>query len=251
MAEFDRLGRDAFLAEHGFGRARGYFLTSKGRRYDSKALVGVAHGYDRPDLGPLLSEDFTGGEATVARALESLGFQVERPSRNPPWTEEELILALDLYLRSGVLTATHADVIEVSGALRALSIHPERPDPARFRNANAVNLKLANFAAIDPNHEGRGMERGSRRDAEVWDRYASDEDELADAAAAIREGREPRRVPPAERVRSAVVETEVEAQHVERFQVVAEGPIVEAERREQTLVFSLSPTPDEPGPRSC
>lgn len=136
IAEFDRLGRDEFLAQFGFGRARGYFLIRQGRRYDSKALVGVAHGYDRPDLGALLPQDFSGGEATVARALEALGFRVERPSRNPPWAEEELILALDLYVRTGVLSATHPDVVEVSRALRALSIHADRPDPALFRNAN-------------------------------------------------------------------------------------------------------------------
>ena len=238
IAEFDRLGRDAFLAQYGFGRAQGYFLSSQGRRYDSKAIVGVAHGYDRPDLGRLRPQDFSGGDATVARVLEALGFQVERPARNPPWAEEELILALDLYVRSGVLTATHPDVIEVSSALRALSIHAEHPDPARFRNANGVNLKLANFASLDPNYEGRGMNRGGRRDAEVWERYASDEDLLADAAAAIREGREPPRMLPTERVRPTMIETEVEAQHVERFRVAAEAQVVEAERREQTLVLA-------------
>jgi 5-methylcytosine-specific restriction protein A len=34
MAEYDRLGRDAFLGTHGFGKARTYFLVSEGRRYD-------------------------------------------------------------------------------------------------------------------------------------------------------------------------------------------------------------------------
>ena len=72
IAEFDRLGRDSFLAEYGFGKAHGYFLIRGERRYDSKAVVGVAHGYDRPDLGPLTPQDFSGGEATVVRHLESL-----------------------------------------------------------------------------------------------------------------------------------------------------------------------------------
>ena len=45
IAEFDRLDRDAFLAKHGFGKARGYALIRGERRYDSKAIVGVAHGY--------------------------------------------------------------------------------------------------------------------------------------------------------------------------------------------------------------
>lgn len=56
--EFDRLGREAFREEYGFGQARGYFLAHGGRRHDSKAVVGVAHGFDRPELGPLRSEAF-------------------------------------------------------------------------------------------------------------------------------------------------------------------------------------------------
>ena len=96
MAEFDQLGREAFLKKYGFRKARGYFLIHDERRYDSKAVVGVAHGYDHPDLGPLLSKEFSGGDATVVPHLKSLGFAVETPRRNPPWAEQELILALDL-----------------------------------------------------------------------------------------------------------------------------------------------------------
>lgn len=43
-AEFDRLGRDAFLKSTGFGPARAYFLQHNGNLYDSKAIIGYAHG---------------------------------------------------------------------------------------------------------------------------------------------------------------------------------------------------------------
>ena len=238
IAEFGELGRGTFLAKHGFGKARGYFVIRGERRYDSKAVAGVAHGYDRPDLGPLRSEDFTGGEATVARHLESLGFDVERPPRNPPWAEEELILALDLYLRAGLLDDTDQAVIELSHELNSLTPHPQRPDAVRFRNPNGVALKLANFAALDPNYPGRGMTRGGKRDAEVWERYSSDEDELAQAAAAIRHGREPPILPLAETTAPRPIEAEVEAQHVERFHVSVTRHQIEAERREQRLVLA-------------
>ena len=238
MVEFDRLGREAFLGQSSFEQARGYFLIRGGRRYDSRAIVGVAHGYDRPDLGPLRSQDFSGGDATVARLLESLGFDVERPSRNPTWTEEELILALDLYLRSGLLDDADPAAVDLSRDLNALTIHSERPDAVRFRNPNGVALKLANFAAIDPNYRGRGMTRGGKRDTEVWDRYASDEDTLVEAAAAIREGREQPAVRSAEPTRPHLIESDVEAQHVERFQVSVPDQVIEAARREQTLVLA-------------
>ncbi|BAO86703.1 HNH endonuclease [Caballeronia cordobensis] len=73
--EFDRLGRPAFLEKYGFKEARDYFLQIDGRRYDSKAIAGAAHGYQYPDSGPLKARDFSGGAATVQRKLESLGFR--------------------------------------------------------------------------------------------------------------------------------------------------------------------------------
>ena len=76
VEEFNHLGRGAFLEKYGFGHARQYFLDLDGRLYDSKAIVGVAHGYEFPSEGPLESSEFNGGEATVQRKLEELGFTV-------------------------------------------------------------------------------------------------------------------------------------------------------------------------------
>jgi 5-methylcytosine-specific restriction protein A len=42
IAEFDQVGRDAFLAKYGFGPARKWFVESRGKRYDSKAIAGAA-----------------------------------------------------------------------------------------------------------------------------------------------------------------------------------------------------------------
>ena len=76
--EFDTLGRGAFLRKYGFGSARSYYLLYRGGRYDSKAIVGAAHAYQFPDLGPLTADSFSGGETTVAKKLRSLGFEVSR-----------------------------------------------------------------------------------------------------------------------------------------------------------------------------
>ena len=236
MVESDRLGREAFLARFGFGKPRGQFLIRGGRRYDSKPVIGAAHGYDRPDLGPLRPHDFAGGDATVARHLESLGFDVARPPHNPTWAEEELILALDLYLRSGLLDDTNQAVVEISRVLHDLEVRADRPDVDRFRYPNGVAMKLANSAAVDPNYHGRGLTRMGRRDADVWDRYASDEEALAAIAAAIRERQGVLAVQPAEQTRAQIVE--VEAQHVEQFQVSVPSQEIEATRREQSLVLS-------------
>lgn len=78
IAEYDLSGRDAFLHRYGFGRAREYFLIHEGREYDSKAILGAAHGYQFPDRGPLRPTDFSGGEAVTAPKLRDLGFEVRR-----------------------------------------------------------------------------------------------------------------------------------------------------------------------------
>lgn len=87
MEEFDHLGRSKFLRKYGFGESREFFLVEGGRRYDSKAIVGVAHKFTSEGR-PLTPSDFSGGEQTVKALLERLGFDVERLSagpRNPPW----------------------------------------------------------------------------------------------------------------------------------------------------------------------
>jgi hypothetical protein len=75
IEEFDALGRGDFLRKYLFRPARSYFLILGGRRYDSKAIVGAAHGY-LPGCAALAAADFSGGERTVKAQLERLGFVV-------------------------------------------------------------------------------------------------------------------------------------------------------------------------------
>jgi 5-methylcytosine-specific restriction enzyme A len=73
--ECDLLGRDAFLAKYSFGQARSCLLVHDGKTYDSKAIVGAAHGF-LPGRSALTAGDFSGGAATVGRLLANLGFEV-------------------------------------------------------------------------------------------------------------------------------------------------------------------------------
>ncbi|MFJ9047356.1 HNH endonuclease [Streptomyces sp. NPDC102347] len=78
VAECQQLGRETFRRRYGFGRAKTYELVWNGNRYDSKAIVGVAHLYS---VGGLLSaDDFSGDARTVAHRLRTLGFTVEESS---------------------------------------------------------------------------------------------------------------------------------------------------------------------------
>jgi hypothetical protein len=74
LAEFDRLGRDAFLHKYGFGPATEYFLISDGGFYDSKAIFGVAYGNQHGTA--LASEEFNGGKNGAAGRLSQLGYSI-------------------------------------------------------------------------------------------------------------------------------------------------------------------------------
>jgi 5-methylcytosine-specific restriction protein A len=97
VAECDRLGQDRFLEKYGFGKARSYRLVVDDKTYDSKAIVGAAHGF-LPGREPLAAADFSGGAATVGHLLSSLGFQViQAVSGLSVGKLVELVSALRLY----------------------------------------------------------------------------------------------------------------------------------------------------------
>lgn len=48
IREADELGREHFLKKYGFGESRQCFLMYDGKVYDSKAIVGAAHGFQHP-----------------------------------------------------------------------------------------------------------------------------------------------------------------------------------------------------------
>lgn len=114
VAEYDAVGRDRFLEKAGFGRAKSYFLELDGKLYDSKAIVGHAHGIsgDRP----WRAEDFSGGDKTVADCLRTLGFTV-RYLRNPNWTWDEIVLACALVEENGWRTVAGSYSAPTAGEL--------------------------------------------------------------------------------------------------------------------------------------
>jgi hypothetical protein len=77
LDEFDELGRDAFRSKYGYGRAKRYFVERDGRLYDSKAIFGVALGYEYPTRGFVRNNEFSGGEGSAVRSLRRLGFTIK------------------------------------------------------------------------------------------------------------------------------------------------------------------------------
>jgi len=101
IAEYDELGQDVFLDKYGFHPARSYVLVHDGKRYDSKAIVGVAHGY-MPGRHSLTPGEFSGGEATVGRLLRRLGFTVQVGDDLTPDRLLRILGRLQVYRRNRI-----------------------------------------------------------------------------------------------------------------------------------------------------
>src|SRR3954470_3492229 len=99
-------------------------------------------------------------------------------ARNPAWDREELILALDTYVRHGLLHKAHPEVLELSRVLDLLASDVPRPEPKRLRNPNDVAMKLANFAAIDPDYPGDELGYSGHCDLAIWEEFDGDHPRL-------------------------------------------------------------------------
>ena len=171
------------------------------RRDDGETLASIAasHGVSRERIRQIVNAhrgvSARGGRHAGAAGDSQLGARVSQSddarsnrgareatrkdleSRARAWHWDELVLALDLYKREGQ-NASPTSCAELSELLRAMPVERHLSKDPRFRSASSVALKLANIGSIDPARAG-GMPRGSARDREVWDAFASRPDLLA------------------------------------------------------------------------
>lgn len=115
-------------------------------------------------------------------------------SNNPTWTRDELVLALDLYLRHPKAGKTHPEVQALSNLLQHVGPKHLAQDTAKFRNPNGVSMKLMNFRTVDP-AAGGGLPKGGGAEEALFQEFANRRETLAAAVAAIRAkaGAEPTR----------------------------------------------------------
>ena len=108
--------------------------------------------------------------------------------RNPTWTREELILALDFYLKyyPSMPSKQSEEISRLSDLLNKLADKISGERNKTYRNKNGVYMKLANFMRFDPNYHGKGLERGGKQEEVIWNLYANDSVALHKAATAIR-----------------------------------------------------------------
>ncbi len=92
------------------------------------------------------------------------------PKINRNWTRNELILAINLYLKLpfGRMHSRNPEVKHLAELIN--------------RTAGAVAYKLVNFASLDPSLRERGIkgaEHGSKLDKVIWDEFYNDWEELS------------------------------------------------------------------------
>ncbi len=106
---------------------------------------------------------------------------------NPNWTRDEVILALDLYLKCSDKLPSPLDprVRDLSEILRAFPYHRESARKESFRNPDGVAFKLQNLRQVAT---GEGLANVSRIDKAVWEDLGNDPGKVSYLASPIRTG---------------------------------------------------------------
>lgn len=148
IAEYDELGRGAFLSKHGFGRATTYALVVDGREYDPKAIAGVAYGFDHPGEGTLRNTEFNGG-LQLRPALRPAGFDVVLRTTPDSSALQELFerfMAEYPDARSGPFRGDHP----VQSLMRRIAEELQQSTPLTGRPEVAVkaSVGLGNWAGV-------------------------------------------------------------------------------------------------------
>jgi hypothetical protein len=102
VAEYDEIGRQAFLDKYGFGPALRYYMELDNKYYDSKAIVGAAYYHQSGEFRG--NQGYSGGLG-VQRLLKGLGFTVE--FRDPIELEGQYD-----EIKVEIIQPEHADVTE-------------------------------------------------------------------------------------------------------------------------------------------
>ena len=107
--------------------------------------------------------------------------------KNLPWKRDELILALELYLQEGTLSASDQRVRDLSDELSELGIYSSELQKHNHRSPAAIQMNLRRFAGADPNSDKSGRDRGGAELKKVWAEFDGDAAAVQTAAKKIRQ----------------------------------------------------------------
>jgi len=120
--------------------------------------------------------------------------------RNPTWSRDELILALDVYFRIKPRTPSPSlsEIAQLSRELNRIGEQAQAQRSSNYRSPASVVMKMMNFRSFDDEYAGEGLSAAGRRDREIWDAFANDTPRLRAVAQAIRANQEMQYVAPVE-----------------------------------------------------
>jgi 5-methylcytosine-specific restriction protein A len=177
-----------------------YAILSGSRLYPVKTILSLATGvpvrFFSGGEHPGYANDVAGQLDLKVVPLSGTGTG-SAPQRNPDWTRDELILALDFYLRHRPNPPGQGskEVTQLSQTLNQLNarLFGTGIGTQEFRNPNGVYMKLMNFRSLDPEYTQAGkvgLRNRNRLEQVVWDEFSSTPTRCAQVAKAIVQGLE-------------------------------------------------------------
>jgi hypothetical protein len=157
-------------------RSHKFAVERDGKRYPVKMIVALATGVPRDGF----SGGMEPGQAGWYAAQRGLNVVPIR-RRNPDWTRDEVIVALDFYLRHRPNPPAQASeaIAELSTNLNRIAAARGLTGDASLRNPNGAYMKLMNFRSLDPMITARGqvgLSRVGARDRQIWEEFSADLD---------------------------------------------------------------------------
>ena len=97
--------------------------------------------------------------------------------KSPNWLEEEVMLALDLYVHRDLdwinkMKDSTFEIKALSKLLNGLNLHSEKP--TNFRSTGSIRMKLANFMALDEHYKHKSLGNIGGVDKLIWEKYKND-----------------------------------------------------------------------------
>ena len=101
--------------------------------------------------------------------------------RNPAWSRDEIILALDFYHRHfpKIPGKTSVEIRDLSAQLRQIRTRLGMPVNEKFRNPEGVYMKMMNFHHFNEQYRGVGLKGGSKSDRKIFFEFENEGARLA------------------------------------------------------------------------
>jgi len=109
--------------------------------------------------------------------------------KNPKWTRDEIILAMDFYMDhfESIPGKESSQISDLSKLLNKFRNKNGLYGDAKFRNNSGVYMKMMNLRGFDDRYTGSGLKASSKGDRDVWDYFLNKPKELKRTANKIKD----------------------------------------------------------------